>query len=227
MSRTHRHVDRREFLRETIATAAAVPALTGLSILGVNGRVSAKRGRGWIRPAGAGKGSSRRRRAYRPARGIRVSIVQPGRRNDVGRQPGAARTRRHSTPISRMTCEAAAARPRSSSIRSRGNWSGISSASAGRPSIVPAVSRHARLRQHGYCFDVPAAANGQVAAVAIPDMGRFAHEALAVDPNTWIVYETEDNSGNSGFYRFIPDTPGVPGPDDALSSGGLILRNAR
>ena len=63
---------------------------------------------------------------------------------------------------------------------------------------------------------MPAAANEQVAAVAIPDMGRFSHEALAVDPNTWIVYETEDNSGNSGFYRFLSNTPGV------LADGGRL-----
>jgi secreted PhoX family phosphatase len=71
------------------------------------------------------------------------------------------------------------------------------------------------LKQHGYCFDVPAGANGTVPAVALPDMGRFSHEAMAVDPNTWIVYETEDNggsfqgsSGTSGFYRFIANQPG-------------------
>ncbi len=72
------------------------------------------------------------------------------------------------------------------------------------------------LKQHGYCFDVPAAANGQVAAEPVPEMGRFAHEALAVDPRTSIVYETEDNSGNSGFYRFLPNTPGV------LVNGGQL-----
>jgi secreted PhoX family phosphatase len=67
------------------------------------------------------------------------------------------------------------------------------------------------LKQHGYCFDVPVAANKTVPAVALPAMGRFSHEALAVDPNSWIVYETEDNSGgggSSGFYRFIPKAPG-------------------
>jgi secreted PhoX family phosphatase len=46
-------------------------------------------------------------------------------------------------------------------------------------------------------------------------MGRFVHEAVAVDPRTGIVYETEDmrwNAANSdilpgaGFYRFIPRT---------------------
>jgi uncharacterized protein len=34
-------------------------------------------------------------------------------------------------------------------------------------------------------------------------MGRFVHEAVAVDPETTIVYLTEDR-GESGFYRFIP-----------------------
>ena len=72
------------------------------------------------------------------------------------------------------------------------------------------------VKQHGYCFDVPAWADATVPAVAIPSMGRFSHEALAVDPNTWIVYETEDNSGGSGFYRFLPTTPGV------LTDGGQL-----
>jgi secreted PhoX family phosphatase len=34
-------------------------------------------------------------------------------------------------------------------------------------------------------------------------MGRFSHEALAGDPWTGIVYETEDAGSNSGFYRFL------------------------
>ena len=42
----------------------------------------------------------------------------------------------------------------------------------------------------------------------MPDMGRFAHEAVAVDPLTGIVYQTEDLSPNSGLYRFIPNMPG-------------------
>jgi len=72
------------------------------------------------------------------------------------------------------------------------------------------------LKQHGYCYDVPAGANGTVPAVAIPAMGRFAHEAVTVDPETWIVYETEDNGETSGFYRFLPNTPGV------LVNGGRL-----
>ena len=34
-------------------------------------------------------------------------------------------------------------------------------------------------------------------------LGRFVHEAVAVDPRTSVVYLTEDR-GTSGFYRFIP-----------------------
>jgi secreted PhoX family phosphatase len=65
-------------------------------------------------------------------------------------------------------------------------------------------------------FDVPVGADGTVPAIAIPSMGRFAHEAVAVDPDTWIVYETEDNGNNSGFYRFLPNTRGV------LVNGGTL-----
>jgi len=71
-------------------------------------------------------------------------------------------------------------------------------------------------KQHGYNFDVPAAADGTVQAVALTAMGRFSHEAVAVDPETWIVYETEDNGSTSGFYRFLPKTPGV------LTDGGKL-----
>jgi secreted PhoX family phosphatase len=52
---------------------------------------------------------------------------------------------------------------------------------------------------HGYIFEVPAYDN------AIPTplkaMGRFTHEAVAVDPYTGFVYETEDATP-SGLYRF-------------------------
>jgi secreted PhoX family phosphatase len=34
-------------------------------------------------------------------------------------------------------------------------------------------------------------------------MGRKNHEAVAVDPQTGYVYETEDR-GDSAFYRFVP-----------------------
>ena len=42
----------------------------------------------------------------------------------------------------------------------------------------------------------------------ITGMGRFAHEAVAVDPETGVVYLTEDASNPHGLvYRFVPNTP--------------------
>lgn len=63
------------------------------------------------------------------------------------------------------------------------------------------------MREHGYVFEVPADATGLVEAVPIKAMGRFDHEAVAVDPRTGTVYLTEDRADGL-FYRFIPDTPG-------------------
>ncbi|SFC66665.1 PhoX family protein [Massilia yuzhufengensis] len=74
-------------------------------------------------------------------------------------------------------------------------------------------------KKHGYVFEVhadPALTTGQ----PIVGMGRFAHEAAAVDPLTGIVYETEDASGKSGFYRYVPDIKtGAPG---SLAMGGVL-----
>jgi secreted PhoX family phosphatase len=64
-------------------------------------------------------------------------------------------------------------------------------------------------QNHGYAFEVLVESNAPALAVPIKPMGRFAHEALAVDQRTGIVYQTEDaGSGvGSGFYRYLPDDP--------------------
>ena len=59
--------------------------------------------------------------------------------------------------------------------------------------------------RHGYVFDVPSTGKGE--AVPLRAMGRFSHEAVALDPATGVVYLTED-AGSSAFYRFTPDRPG-------------------
>ena len=64
---------------------------------------------------------------------------------------------------------------------------------------------HGRLKKHGYVFEVPASADAEVTPVALTAMGRFSHEAVAVDPTYGHVYETEDAGNNSGFYRFVPN----------------------
>ena len=77
---------------------------------------------------------------------------------------------------------------------------------------------------HGYIFEVPVTATGPVEPVPLRDMGRFVHEAVAVDPRNGWVYETEDawyNPENprqpgSGLYRFIPNRR------DVLAEGGRL-----
>jgi uncharacterized protein len=59
-------------------------------------------------------------------------------------------------------------------------------------------------KPHGYVFEAPAWANGFRPATPIPSMGRFAHEALVVEPWTNITYLTEDAGATSGFYRHVP-----------------------
>lgn len=71
-------------------------------------------------------------------------------------------------------------------------------------------------KDHGYNFEVPLSTRiGAVEPVPLKAMGRFRHEAVAVDPETGIVYQTEDMSDGL-IYRFIPDQPG------ALHKGGRL-----
>ena len=58
-------------------------------------------------------------------------------------------------------------------------------------------------------FEVPFFGRHPVDPVPIKAMGRFEHEACAIDPSTGIVYMTEDNGDPAdGFYRYIPDHHG-------------------
>jgi uncharacterized protein len=70
-------------------------------------------------------------------------------------------------------------------------------------------------KNHGYNFEIPASADGVVTPVPLKAMGRFEHEAVATDPATGWVYQTEDRSP-SGFYRFKPSVPGQ------LAQGGTL-----
>ena len=62
-------------------------------------------------------------------------------------------------------------------------------------------------KDHGYVFEVPGDAGTLINPEPLKAMGRFNHEAAAVDPVTGIVYMTEDR-GDSLLYRFIPAVPG-------------------
>jgi uncharacterized protein len=66
---------------------------------------------------------------------------------------------------------------------------------------------------HGYIFEVPAKGMGDPRPLR--EMGRFEHEAVAVDPSTGYVYETED-AGEAGLFRFRPHHKGN------LRKGGVL-----
>ena len=70
-------------------------------------------------------------------------------------------------------------------------------------------------KSHGWVFEVPAARRGLAAPVPLTALGRFRHEAAAVDPRTGIVYLTEDE-GDSLFYRLLPNAKG------RLARGGRL-----
>ncbi|MDQ3206764.1 MAG: PhoX family protein [Pseudomonadota bacterium] len=85
-------------------------------------------------------------------------------------------------------------------------------------------------RRHGYVFEVDPRAE-RTTGRPLVGLGRFSHEAVAIDPRTGVVYLTEDDRNKSGFYRYIPnDRAGRPG---SLENGGRLqaarvrgLRNA-
>ena len=80
-------------------------------------------------------------------------------------------------------------------------------------------------KKHGYVFEVPL--DGKSSCEPLVAMGRFVHEAVAVDPATGVVYETED-SGRSGLYRFTPKSRGKLGrrwaSRDACDCGSPAVR---
>lgn len=69
--------------------------------------------------------------------------------------------------------------------------------------------------KHGYCFEIPSTLTEQIVPEPLKAMGRFVHEAAVVDPETGIVYLTEDDTP-AGFYRFIPNNR------YQLSAGGTL-----
>jgi secreted PhoX family phosphatase len=76
-------------------------------------------------------------------------------------------------------------------------------------------------KRHGYVFEVDSRAESPVDPAPIVPMGRFYHEACAVDPATGFVYMSEDRADGL-FYRYRPDvvTRGLK-PAGGLAVGDL------
>ncbi|MFE3139956.1 alkaline phosphatase PhoX [Streptomyces scopuliridis] len=77
-------------------------------------------------------------------------------------------------------------------------------------------------KDHGFIFEVDGADPLRTGAVPLTAMGRFQHEAIAIDPGTGIVYETEDAFDRPFglFYRFLPQKP--HGGTGSLRAGGAL-----
>ncbi|MCB5179603.1 alkaline phosphatase PhoX [Streptomyces antimicrobicus] len=75
---------------------------------------------------------------------------------------------------------------------------------------------------HGYVFEVDPADPRRTGAVPLTALGRFPHEAVAVDPYRGTVYETEDAfvAPFGLFYRFLPHRP--LGGVGSLRAGGTL-----
>jgi secreted PhoX family phosphatase len=82
-----------------------------------------------------------------------------------------------------------------------------------------AESLRGQTKKHGYVFEVdPYDQERNRDPQPIKALGRYAHEAVVVDPDTGIIYLTEDAGNPNGLlYRWTP-------PDEALPLGRGVLR---
>ena len=84
----------------------------------------------------------------------------------------------------------------------------------------------ALLEDHGWCFEVDAFdRDANLHPVPLKFLGRYAHEAIALDPANGTIYLTEDANGPHGlYYRWTPPAGFEPGKGAlralALSEGG-------
>lgn len=62
---------------------------------------------------------------------------------------------------------------------------------------------------HGHVYEVPALGDGLAKRAPIERLGRFNHEAAAVDRRSSAIYMTEDQIDGL-LYRFLPDAPAPP-----------------
>ncbi|MFI0370270.1 alkaline phosphatase PhoX [Actinomadura sp. 1N219] len=77
-------------------------------------------------------------------------------------------------------------------------------------------------KDHGFIFEVDPHRPDRTVPEPLAAMGRFQHEAVAVDPRDGAVYETEDafEKPFGLFYRFLPKKP--KGGAGSLRAGGRL-----
>jgi uncharacterized protein len=77
-------------------------------------------------------------------------------------------------------------------------------------------------KDHGFIFEVGFEREHRTVPEPLTAMGRFQHEAIAMDPHNGVVYETEDafEFPFGLFYRFLPHRP--KGGFGSLRAGGRL-----
>jgi len=80
-------------------------------------------------------------------------------------------------------------------------------------------------KRHGYNFEVDPRMPLRLASPLVA-MGRFNHEAIAVDPHSGVVYQTEDNPRGC-LYRFVPFVAGHLERGGTLQALKLVEHDAR
>ena len=82
-----------------------------------------------------------------------------------------------------------------------------------------------REKRHGYIFEVNANDKNATKPIPLKEMGRFEHEAAAIDPISGTIYLTEDKH-RSLLYRFIPNIPGQLSLGGKLQALGIAKKNS-
>ena len=82
-------------------------------------------------------------------------------------------------------------------------------------------------KNHGYNFEVIPSDNIKLnKAIPLKAMGRFRHEAIAINPKTNIAYQTEDREDGL-IYRFIPENSAKYGIKGKLQSLKISIKDTR
>ena len=81
-------------------------------------------------------------------------------------------------------------------------------------------------KDHGFAFEVDPLDQELKPAKVLPALGRFKREAVAIDPRTNVIYQTEDDKKGL-FYRFVPTSSRFEGNLQALKIKGRRSYNTR
>ncbi|OQR63024.1 Tat pathway signal sequence domain protein [Streptomyces maremycinicus] len=167
-----------------------------------------------------------------PARNGRVHLVRNHENRPTAKYPVPTVDGLTYDPAGKGGCTALTLDPRNNVLAERVAIAGTAVNCAGGPTpwhtwltceeTEDKAGTNGYTKDHGFIFEVDPADPHRTGAVPLTAMGRFQHEAIAVDPRLGIVYETEDAflEPFGLFYRFLPKKP--LGGVGSLRAGGRL-----